>query len=105
MAEHPGGGIDGIVVEEHMVFTFAALCRASGANPDQLAALVHEGLLEPTGDGLEGWRFSGQSLPQARTALRLARELGIGLEGAAVVMDLLAEIETLRARLRRAGLR
>lgn len=91
----------GIVVEEHVVFTFTALCRASGADPEQLQALVGEGLLNPTGQGPDDWQFSGNALPRARTALRLARDLELGLPGAAIVMDLLAEIEILRSSLRR----
>lgn len=90
----------GVVVEEHVVFTFTALCRASGADAAQLQALVEEGLIHPTGDGPDDWRFSGHSLPRARQALRLARDLDLGLHGAAIVMDLLAEIEALRSRLR-----
>jgi len=89
----------GVVVEEHVAFTFTALCRASGADALQLQALVEEGLLHPTGRGPEDWKLSGPSLARARQALRLAKELELGLSGAAVVMDLLAEIQILRSRL------
>ena len=86
------------VVDEHMVFTFTALCRASGADVIQVQALVNEGLLNPTGSGPQDWQFSGPSLPQTRAALRLARELELSLHGAAIVMNLLAEIEVLKGR-------
>jgi chaperone modulatory protein CbpM len=90
-----------VVVEEHVVFTLIALCQASGADAEQVDALVGEGLLQPTGQGPQDWRFSGEALPQTRKALRLARDLELGLPGVAIVLDLLAEIETLRSRLRR----
>jgi chaperone modulatory protein CbpM len=90
-----------VVVEEHVVFTLTALCQASGADAEQVDALVGEGLLQPTGQGPQDWRFSGDALPQTRKALRLARDLELGLPGVAIVLDLLAEIETLRSRLRR----
>ena len=90
----------GVVVEEHVAFTFMALCRASGADASQLQALVDEGLLHPAGCGPDDWQFSGNSLARARQALRLAQDLELGLAGAAIVMDLLAEIESLRSRLR-----
>ncbi len=93
--------LDVVVVEEHLGFTFTALCRASGADATQLQAMVEEGLLQPTGRSPDDWQFSGESLARARQALRLANDLDLGLSGAAVVMDLLAEIETLRSRLRR----
>lgn len=101
MADSYETAAEGLVVEEHVIFTLTTLCRASGADRQQVQALVVEGLLHPTGHGPEDWRFSGPSLPMARTALRLSRDLELGLSGAAIVMDLLAEIEALKSRLRR----
>jgi len=105
MAELNRPPLQGIVVEEHLVFTFTALCRASGADAAQLQAMVGEGLIEPNetigtiGAGPDDWQFSGDALPRARTALRLARDFELGLSGAVLVMDLLAEIERLRSLL------
>lgn len=89
-----------VVVEEHVLFSLSALCHASGADHEQVLALVGEGLLLPTGQRPEDWRFSGDALPQTRLALRLAHDLELQLSGVAIVMDLLAEIERLRSRLR-----
>jgi chaperone modulatory protein CbpM len=100
MADLYGYTAHGIVVEEHVVFTLADLCRASGANAEEVQALVGEGLLQPLGSGPDDWRFAGMALPRARTALRLAHDLELSWSGAALVMDLLAEIESLRSRLR-----
>ena len=100
MAESAGWMVASVVIDERVAFTLPELCRATGAERDELLALVSEGLLVPTGNGPDAWLFSGPALPQARRALRLARELDIGLEGAAIVIDLLDEIELLRARLR-----
>ena len=44
---------------------------------------------------------TGPALLRARRALRLVHELQLGLQGAAVVLDLLAEIDALRAGQRR----
>jgi chaperone modulatory protein CbpM len=96
--------IDCVVVEEELRFTLADLCRACGAERSQLVALVDEGVIEPAGGPPEDWTFGGNSLLRARTAVRLERDFGIGMAGAALVLDLLDEIETLRARLRRAGM-
>ena len=87
-----------MVVEEHVVFNFTALCRASGANDIQLQALVDEGLLQPSGSGPQDWQFSGESLLQTRRVLRLAHELDLSLHGTAIVMALLAQIEALKLR-------
>lgn len=90
----------GVVVEDHVAFTFTALCRASGANAAQLHALVEEGLLQPAGSSPDDWLFSGPSLRRTREALRLAHDLHLDLSGVAIVMDLLTEIAWLRSRLR-----
>ncbi len=112
MAEAHRPLLQGYIVEEHVVFTFTALCRASGADAAQLQAMVGEGVIEPTpAAGTPGatsaspddWQFSGNALPRARTALRLARDFELSLTGAALVMDLLAEIERLRSRLQSHG--
>ncbi len=89
---------ESFVIEEHVVFTFTDLCRASGAEDKQVQALVAESLLHPTGSGPEDWQFSGPSLLCVRSVLRLARELELSLHGAAIVMELLAEIAVLKAR-------
>jgi chaperone modulatory protein CbpM len=89
---------DSQVVEEQVVFSFTALCRASGADHSDVLALVTEGLLQPSGSGPDDWQFNGLSLRSARSALRMARELELSLHAAAIVMELLAEIEVLKAR-------
>ena len=86
-----------LVVEEHVSFDLSALARASGAGLEQILALVAEGLLQPMGAGPADWRFPGEALPQARRALRLARDFDLDLAAVAVVMDLLAEIDRLRS--------
>lgn len=100
MAEIAHIVIDAVIVEEQTDFTLEQLCRACGAESMQLMALVHEGVLAPDGHAPDSWRFGGSALPRARTALRLAHEFGIEPGAAAIVMDLLAEIGVLRARLR-----
>jgi chaperone modulatory protein CbpM len=97
--------IDGIVVEEEISFTFTQLSQACSGSADELLALVDEGVLGPRGTGPGDWVFDGHSLRTARTALRLVRELELGAAGAALVLELLAELEALRSRLRLAGLR
>ena len=94
--------LQGVVVEDDLVFTLEELCRACRAEPPQLIALVSEGVLHPaTGSAPEYWVFSGPSLRQARLAQRLAQDLELSLAGAALVMELLQQIETLHSQLRR----
>jgi chaperone modulatory protein CbpM len=101
MAETHVVATEVVIVEEHVSFTLMSLCQASGADNEQVHALVSEGLLQPAGQGPDDWRFSGDALPQTRRALRLARDLELSVSGVALVMDLLAEIDRLRSKLRR----
>jgi len=53
----------------------------------------------PEGTAPERWRFPGMQLRRARVAVRLQRDLGVNTAGAALALQLLDEIEALRARL------
>jgi len=104
MADYTFHAHDAIVVEEEIVFSLSDLCRAAGASPAQVLGLVDEGVLEPSGSAPQQWAFAGRSLRTTRAALRLNADLALGTAGAALVLELLEEIDALRARLRRAGL-
>jgi len=74
-----------------------SLCRLS---PESFVEMVEEGLLRPIGTAPEDWRFPSSDLARLRRALRLQRDLGVNLAGAALALDLIEEVERLRARLR-----
>jgi chaperone modulatory protein CbpM len=89
------------IVETELDFSLGDLCRACGTNAELIEALVREGILEPQGDRAAPLRFDGSELPRARRATRLMLELELNAAGAALVLDLVDQIETLRSRLRR----
>lgn len=97
--------VDALIVEQDIRFSLADLCRACGADPAQVAAWVEEGLLQPRGSGPADWVFEGELLARARAAVRLGRELELDAHATVLVLELMDEIETLRARLRREGIR
>lgn len=91
--------ISGLIVEE-TTLTLDEFCSACAVERDWIVVLVNEGILEPIGHKQSQWQFSGISLHRARTAIRLERDLGVNPAGAALVLDLLEEIASLRARLK-----
>ncbi|TAL92931.1 MAG: MerR family transcriptional regulator [Paraburkholderia sp.] len=93
--------VQGQIVEEEVEFTLVELCRASGASEEQLTLWIEEGAVEPQGATPGEWRFSGAALRRVRTARRLAQDLEINAPGIALALDLLDEIDALRARVRR----
>ncbi|MEY2690345.1 MAG: hypothetical protein RL375_4545 [Pseudomonadota bacterium] len=96
--------LDTAIVEQDLHLSYIELCLACPGQDGQLLALIAEGVLDPQGHGPQDWVFQGGALLRARTAMRLQRDLALGIEGAALVLELLDEIEVLRSRLRRVGL-
>lgn len=101
MAEPISTSLRGPVVEETLQLTLLELCQASGAPQEQISLWVIEGVLQPAGQVPHEWRFGGASLRRTRLAYRLSRDLEINPSGVALALDLLEEIQALRAQLGR----
>jgi len=91
--------LTGLLLDEETTLTLGELSRACTVHAEWIIELVNEGILEPAGDDVTHWQFSGLSLNRARTTMRLQQDLGINLAGAALVLDLIEEVEALRSRL------
>jgi chaperone modulatory protein CbpM len=92
--------LSGTVLEEETGLTMGQLGRICGLQAESIMAMVEEGILEPEGDGPASWRFTGRSVTCVHTVVRLERDLGINLPGAAVVLDLLERLNRLRSKIR-----
>ena len=93
--------LSGDLVEEDVEMSLAQLCRACELSEAQIVELVEEGVIDPRGNKPSNWRFQGVSLRRIRFARNLQRDLSVNTPGAALALDLLEELEELRARLRR----
>ncbi len=91
--------LTGLLLDEESSLTLGELSRACTVHAEWIIELVDEGILEPVGSDIAHWRFSGACLHRAHTTLRLQRDLGINLAGAALVLDLVEEVESLRSQL------
>jgi chaperone modulatory protein CbpM len=85
MSELSTTWLEGHIVEEDTDFTLSGLCRATGASESQLLAV---------GVG-RGFRDAG------RRAADVAGDFEINPSGIALALDLLDEIDALRARITR----
>lgn len=90
---------DVLILEDQDDLSMDELCRACGTQVEQLVALIDEGVIAPRGSAPAHWRFTGVHLRRARIAVRLQRDLGVNTAGAALALQLMDEIEALRARL------
>jgi len=83
------------------------LARACGAEVEWVVQLVDVGIVEcatPTARP-EEWRFMAGDLQHALEARRLQRDFEVGLDAAALIIDLEREVRRLKAALHAQGLR
>lgn len=93
--------LTGEVLDEGGELTLAELCQVCRVPAEQVFELVEHGVVEPVGRNPTRWRFHRVSIRRVRRAVRMERDLGLNLAGAALALDLLDELEDLRARLHR----
>ena len=91
--------LSGIIVDDSTEFTLGELSRTCGMPAEWLLALVEEGVIEPTGTDPARWHFQGHCLRRVRIVRHLQTDLGLNLAGAALALELLEEVETLRQRI------
>ena len=91
----------GDLLEEDAELSLAQLCNACEITEAQIIELVDQGVIDPLGHEPASWRFQSISLRRVRLTQNLQRDLGVNTPGAALALDLLEELEQLRARLRR----
>lgn len=96
--------LTGSVVGDEGVLALEELARACGAEVEWIVELVAVGVLAPEGRETTDWRFRAADLTCARRVARLQRDFGASMEAAAVMIDLLQQIDQLHARLKQAGL-
>ena len=94
--------LTGSVFDEQTEITVVELCELCSVPPETVDALIDEGILEPRHAGNMP-RLPYSSVRITSTVVRLQRDLGVNLAGAALALELLEKIDRLRAELRSAG--
>jgi chaperone modulatory protein CbpM len=93
----------GVCLDADTGLELEAFAAACGTEVDFVRRLVEEDLVQPAAVQ-PAWRFGGEELARVRRIRRLQRDFEANLESVAVMLDLLDEIDRLRAQLRRAGI-
>jgi chaperone modulatory protein CbpM len=91
-------------IEDGACFTLEELCAACALEQEWVMRRVEEGLFPVSGSAAAEWRFSRVALARARRMREFERDFDAVPELAALVADMLEEMDELRARLRRAGM-
>ena len=95
--------LTGYLMEDSWL-TLEQVAAACSVEPAWLMRHIEEGLF-PHAESVAGvWRFSGASLVRARRMRQMERDFDAVPELAALVADLLDEMDELRGQLRRVGL-
>ena len=85
---------------DNACLTLEELCDACAVEPVWVIQHIEEGLLAPLSGPVNQWRFTGASLTRTRRMRALERDFDAVPELAALMVDLLEEVDVLRARLR-----
>lgn len=92
--------VESIDVDEPESLTIHQVCTILELKTEVVCEWVAEGVVRPSGERIGEWRFPAWQLDRALRARRLQRDLDLNTESLPLVLDLLGEIEQLRARLR-----
>ncbi len=92
--------LNGFVLEHQTEISLEELARSCAIQTDFIHELIEEGIIAPQAGTAPGrWCFTSLQVRHATVAWRLQRDLGVNLAGAALALQLLDEIETLRAQI------
>lgn len=75
----------------------AEFCEATDLSVAYVIEIVEHGIVEPVGTSPESWRFTDYELALAKRASALQKDLELEWEGVALALDLLEEVQQLRA--------
>jgi len=92
--------LTGELYDDGSEITVIELCRVCAVEAQMIDELIAEGILEPTGGSAETAVLPYSSIRRTRTVVRMQRDLGVNLPGAAVALDLIERIHALQARVR-----
>ena len=95
--------IQGEIVDDSIIYSLTDVCEICGAPQEIIIELIEYGVLEPVPTKRKGktkeWKFSQKQLLRSQQALRLQRDLSINLQGIALALQLMDELEELRLEL------
>lgn len=101
--ESEAGAIAGVLLDDAWL-TLEQAARACSVEAEWLEARGREGLLAEATSTAGVWRLAGRTMIRARRMRVIERDFDAAPELAALVADLIEELEQLRAKLRQAGI-
>lgn len=79
--------------------TITELSSLGNVEPDFVIEMVEYGILTPSGKNASNWQFDTSDLFRFKKALRLFNDLELNLQGTALAVELIEQLEVLHAEL------
>ena len=94
--------LSGLLLDHAQTLSLADLCRYCAIPAEQVLVMVEQGIIEPQESRVttSRWVFASPQILRVKTAMRLQRDLGINIAGAALALELLDEVKQLRQQLK-----
>ena len=92
--------LTGKLYDDDNEITVVELCRICCVDEELVAQLIAEGILEPVGKLSDSSVLPYSSVRRTRTVVRMQRDLGVNLAGAALALELIERIHALQLRMR-----
>jgi chaperone modulatory protein CbpM len=90
--------LEAVVWDDTRTLTLKEVCLRCGIEERHVVEMVDYGIIEPVHERDPQWRFSGTCLRRVTTVVRLQRDLGVNLPGAALALDLMDQLAAQRRR-------
>lgn len=100
MTDKASSNTESEIVAANRTVTFDELCSYCHVEADWIVELIEHGAIEPKGKTRADWQFTQVTLVRVAKAKRLEQDLALNTPGVALALDLLDQIEELRARLK-----
>lgn len=91
--------LTGIIVDETTIYSLQEVSYTCGVSIEVIEEMIEHGLVEPKKITANKQVFDPHAVRRVKIALRLQRDLGVNLPGAALALDLLMELQELRTSL------
>lgn len=91
--------VSSLTIESDPELTLDELCSACDISPGFIQDLIEYGVLDIKDVSLQAYRFTPVHLRRIRMIVHLQNDLEVNLAGAALVVDLMEQMDTMRAKI------
>lgn len=92
--------ITGVLIEDTTTFSFIEVCTRYHIPKKLLHEMIEQGLFDVQSTNEQQLTLTQKDLQKMESAFRLHKDLGVNLEGVALALELLDELERLRTELK-----